>query len=67
MREQNSVGHRQAYSYWNIETLECVEENFLTQLVRDPMRERGPLDLLFTEDWWVMWRSGAHWGRLSTK
>ncbi|KAK4829261.1 hypothetical protein QYF61_002653 [Mycteria americana] len=28
--------------------LECVADNFLTQLVREPTREGAPLDLLFT-------------------
>lgn len=29
-------------------SLECVEENFLTQLVRKPIRGNTPLDLLYT-------------------
>ena len=28
--------------------LECMEDNFLMQLVREPMRGAAPLDLLFT-------------------
>ena len=40
--------------------LECMEDNFLMQLVREPMRGADPLDLLFTEKvWWEMWRLGA--------
>ncbi|KAF4795645.1 Neuromedin-B receptor [Turdus rufiventris] len=35
--------------------LECVEDNFLTQLVNEPTREGILVDLLFVnpEDWWV--------------
>ena len=40
--------------------LECMEDNILLQLVRQPTRGDVPLDLLFTEKvWWEMWRSGA--------
>lgn len=37
--------------------LDCVEDNFLAQLVRKPASESAPLDLLFTntEDSWEMW------------
>lgn len=35
--------------------MDCVEENFLTHLVREPAREGIPLDLfLVHKDWWVM-------------
>jgi len=40
--------------------LECVEENFLMQLVSEPTGGGASLDLLFkTEDWWELWRSEA--------
>ena len=29
--------------------LECMEDNFLMQLVREPTRRRAPLGLLFTD------------------
>ena len=37
--------------------LECVGDNFLTQMVREPTREGALLDLLFVnrQDWWMMW------------
>ncbi|KAJ7423638.1 mitochondrial fission process protein 1 [Pitangus sulphuratus] len=36
--------------------LECMEDNFLLQLVNEPTRDGTPLDLLFTErGWWEMW------------
>ncbi|KAK4832789.1 hypothetical protein QYF61_025657 [Mycteria americana] len=39
--------------------LECVGDNFLTQLVSEPTREGAPLDLLFVKDLWVV---GGHLG-----
>ena len=42
--------------------LEYMGDNFLMQLVREPMRGAAPLDLLFTEKvWWELWRSGLSW------
>ncbi|KAK4823371.1 hypothetical protein QYF61_001719 [Mycteria americana] len=38
----NTVERKQSRRF-----LECVEDNFLTQLVREPAREGAPLDLLF--------------------
>jgi len=38
----NTVDRKQSKRF-----LECVEDKFLTQLVRDPTREGTPLDLLF--------------------
>ena len=37
----NTVERKQSRRF-----LECVEENFLTELVREPTREGAPLDLL---------------------
>ena len=35
--------------------LECMEDNFLMQMIREPTRGAAPLDLLFTEKvWWEM-------------
>jgi len=43
--------------YWKCNTaqkkqskrfLECVEDNFMMQLVREPIRGAAPLDMLFT-------------------
>lgn len=48
--------------------LECVEENFLTQLIKELTTGGTLLDLLFTEkDWWEMWRLGAVLGRATVK
>lgn len=42
--------------------LEYMGDNFLMQLVREPMTGVAPLDLLFTgKVWWEMWRSGLSW------
>ncbi|KAK4823755.1 hypothetical protein QYF61_006051 [Mycteria americana] len=42
--EYNSSDRKQSRRF-----LECVADNFLTQLVSEPTREGAPLDLLFTE------------------
>ncbi|KAM9591230.1 uncharacterized protein ACIBXB_006103 [Morphnus guianensis] len=48
--------------------LECVEDNFLTQLVGEPTRGGALLDLLFTgKDWWEMWWSDAISGLATMK
>ena len=53
--EYNTVQKKQSRRF-----LECMEDNFLLQLVRQPTRGDVPLDLLFTgKVWWEMWRSGA--------
>ena len=41
--EYNLVQKKQSWRF-----LECMEDNFLMQLVRKPMRGAAPLDLLFT-------------------
>ena len=49
--------------------LECIEDNFLMQLVREPTRGTAPLDMLFTEGkvWWEMWRLEAVLDRVTMK
>ena len=63
-------------TYWKYNTLQkkqprrflgCVDGNFLMQLVKKPGRESAPLDLLFTEVWWEMWRLGAVSDRVTTE
>lgn len=56
--------YRRAESKQPGRSLECVAENFLTQLVREPRREgtRWTCSLSTEKDWWVTPRLGAVWG-----
>ena len=47
--------------------LECVGDNFLTQLVKEPARGSKILDLLFVVVLWGMLRLEAVWGILITR
>ena len=49
--------------------LECVGDNFLTQLVSEPTRGSNILDLSYPGEkvWWGMERLEAVWGKVTTR